>query len=92
MQTGVVNAGLMRVEKLLMGAVSCLPRQGMLNLDASSVVNMIHSTDFTGWKPWSLRNFTALIAPITPSAPSYGPPSLTVSLCEPDITVPAVHA
>ena len=57
-------------KRILMGVASCLPRHGMLNLDASSVVNIIHSMDFTGWKPWSLRNFTALIAPITPSAPS----------------------
>ena len=70
MQTGVINARLMRAKGLLMGAVSYLPRHGMLNLDASSVVNMMHSMDFTGWKPWSLRNFTALIAPITPRAPS----------------------
>jgi len=47
-----------------------LPRHGTLYLDASSVVNMMASMDFTGWKPSSLRNFTAAMAPIDPNAPS----------------------
>ena len=47
-----------------------LPRHGTLNRDASSVVNMMASIDFTGWKPESRRNLTAVMAPMTPSAPS----------------------
>jgi hypothetical protein len=42
----------------------------MLKREASSVVNMMASSDLTGWNPDARSACSAAIAPSAPSAPS----------------------
>ena len=66
-----------------MPAMARLPMSQRWNRVPSSLVNTMASM---GWRvtwPFSASVLTTSMAPMTPSAPSYLPPSGTVSVCDP---------